>query len=556
MVRRILIIDDQREVREMMARFITRLGERSHATVQDVRHRLLGGVAPSPPRLTFQAETAASGEDGLAMIEAAAAAGAAYSLAFVDMRMPGGWDGVETMLRLWAVAPELHLVLCTAYADLSWEELVATTGHRDNLLILKKPFDEMELALLVLALSEKTLAAENLQVLNRGLENVFSSLPFMLMLVGPDGVIRQWNRGAENMTGRTAAEMVGGDLAEVAMLHDCHEVLAEHLRAGRELREHRFACGGGDEDRRCCVSLYPLSGGGAAVPGGAVIRVEDVTDAAKKDEYLRQSQKMETVGNLAAGLAHDFNNVIGSIGATTDGIRFSLDRGGAPASLRATLEADLAVIEEAVQRGSEMVEQLMGLSRKQQDIQLAPLDLGQLIGNAFRLCRKSLDPAVTSEVITRTEEPAWIDGDEGMLNQAFINLFINASHAMTIMRPEGQPRGGRLTVSLTKIEVGANILSVMPDIRPGEYWVVTVTDTGVGMDEATRARIFDPFFTTKGKGHGSGLGLSMVYYIVRQHQGFIQVDSRLGRETTFLLFLPARPSPEISSSSPSLIGRS
>jgi signal transduction histidine kinase len=368
------------------------------------------------------------------------------------------------------------------------------------------------------------------------LSEIFASLPFMLVLVDRDGTIRQWNSGAEAMTGLAAAAMVGKRLTDdVPLLANCREILAEHLRSGRELNDLLQGASLGHEERSFRVSLYPL-GGSFAASGGAVVRVEDATDAVKKDEYLRQSQKMETVGNLAAGIAHDFNNVIGSVGATLDGIQFSLDRAASLDLLREALAPDLAVVEEAVQRGTEIVQQLMGLSRKQ-EVAFARIDLNPLIANAYRLCRKSLDPAVGTEVVT-LPEPAWIDGDEGMLTQVFVNLFINASHAMTIMRPAGEARGGRLTVALTRIEVGRNILSVMPDIAPGEYWVVTVSDTGVGMDEATRNRIFDPFFTTKGKDKGSGLGLSMVYYIIRQHRGFIQVDSRPGKETTFLLFLP------------------
>jgi signal transduction histidine kinase len=541
MVRKVLIIDDQPDLREEMARFVTRLGDRSHRVVRDIRQQVLGEglatAAPASPEMHFHVETAASGEAGLALVRQAHAAGDPFTLAFVDMRMPGGWNGLETMLQLWQVEGRLHVILCSAYADISWEDMVVAVGHRDNLLILKKPFDEMALAQLVLAFSEKAFAEQQLLALNRSLTDIFASLPFMLVLVGPDGLIHQWNRGAEIMTSIPSATAVGRNLLrDVPLLAACREVLAEHLGGGLALDDYTFTWVDGAEDRNYRVSLYPL-GGALPTVGGAVIRVEDATDAVKKDEYLRQSQKMETVGNLAAGIAHDFNNVIGSVGATLDGIQFSLDRAESLDGLRGDLAPDLAVIEEAVQRGSEMVAQLMGLSRSK-EAAFARLDLNPLIGNAYRLCRKSLDLAVTPEIITLSE-PAWIDGDEGMLSQVFINLFINASHAMTIMRPEGQRHGGRLTVSLTRIEVGKNILSVMPDIRPGEYWVVTVTDTGIGMDEATKARIFDPFFTTKGKGQGSGLGLSMVYYIIRQHRGFIQVDSRPGKETTFLLFLPA-----------------
>jgi len=539
-IRRILIVDDQADIRKELSKLIERLSSDYLSPVARLKAKLHNTELPAENKksqISFQADSAPDGETALKMVRKAIAANEPYGVIFLDMRMPDGWDGLQTMLKLWEEEPRLQIVLCSAYSDYSWDEIFEKTGRRDNFLILKKPFDVEEVSQLAFTLSEKSLSEKHLSYVNNCLEEVFQTLPFMLAVVDKEGIIRLWNQAAVDLTSLSVGEAMAESVWRVVPFLEAGRGRLEPLfKEGKTVRRQRQNWRFNEEEKFLEISMYPLAFTQLG-EGGALFQIEDITESVKKDEYLLQSQKMETVGNLTAGLAHDFNNVIGSIGATMDSVEFSLKKAEDLEKLRGFLTGDIEVIKSAVKRGTGMVEQLLSLSRHQDRI-FTVLDLKELVEEALSLCRKSLDRNVEVEVFIE-DNTASILGDEGRLVQVFINLFINASHAMTIMRPATESHGGQLIVAATKVRVGENILKVISDMQRGDYWVLSITDTGIGMDSATQARIFDPFFSTKDSSAGTGLGLSMVYYIVQQHDGFVQIDSKPGEGTTFFLFLPA-----------------
>jgi signal transduction histidine kinase/DNA-binding response OmpR family regulator len=247
----------------------------------------------------------------------------------------------------------------------------------------------------------------------------------------------------------------------------------------------------------------------------------DITAQQSLETQVQHLQRIESIGQLAASLAHDYNNVLTVIHGH---ITIALE----DADLTAELEVSLKRVLQAAERASALTRQLLTFSRKQA-VQRNVLDLDQLIGEMARLLDRVLGSSITLECHSSEDLPL-VEADAGLLEQVLMNLAVNARDAM--------PEGGRLGICAEKRTVHDVEAREHPEARPGEFVCLSVTDTGCGMDEATRQRIFEPFFTTKDPGKGTGLGLATVYGIVKQHQGWVDVRSQLGQGTAFLIFLP------------------
>jgi signal transduction histidine kinase/CheY-like chemotaxis protein len=259
------------------------------------------------------------------------------------------------------------------------------------------------------------------------------------------------------------------------------------------------------------------------------------------EEQLLQAQKMETIGTLAGGLAHDFNNVLGGIVSTLSILQFEVqnNRQINPEKLKKWLN----IMDKAGQRAVEMVQQLLTLSRKQ-DTQFYPMDLKTTLWNVQNIIKNTFDKSINIHMQVPPEK-AMAKADATHMEQALLNLCVNAGHAMTIMRSAQEPQGGTLTISLDQVRADADFCKIRPEAKQIDYWRISVEDTGVGMTPQTIAKIFVPFFTTKEKGKGTGLGLSMVYNIVQQHSGFINIYSEEGQGTTFDVYIPVLHNGEI-----------
>ena len=260
---------------------------------------------------------------------------------------------------------------------------------------------------------------------------------------------------------------------------------------------------------------------GAEIEGGHYRFVKDISDRARLEENLRRAQKLEALGQLASGVAHDFNNLLTGIFGNA-----SLLLDGLPPGTPGREQAQ--DIERAAARAAELTQQLLGFAR-QAVLRLVPTDVRTCVDEAVRLLRRTIDPRITIEV--RAQPDLWrVRVDAGQINQVIMNLGLNARDAM--------PEGGSLILETANIAVGSDQVQRGPEARVGEFVRLRVTDTGSGMAPEVRERIFEPFFTTKEPGKGTGLGLAMVFGIIRQHQGWIECHSEVGRGSQFEFYLP------------------
>ncbi len=269
--------------------------------------------------------------------------------------------------------------------------------------------------------------------------------------------------------------------------------------------------------------------------GGIIILFEDVTAARAMEAELRHAHKMEALGQLAGGVAHDFNNLLQIIYGYTEMVQSQL-------ADDARVSQYTGEVLRATRRASSLTRQLLAFSRRQVFTPMV-VDLNAVIASTAKMLKRLLGEDITLE--TTLDEPLWrVEADSDQLSQVLINLCVNARDAM--------PRGGCLTISTSNCRAGESGLAEQVHIPPGEYVMLTVGDTGTGMDAEVMQYIFEPFFTTKEAGRGTGLGLSTVYGIVRQCNGHVWADSSPGLGTRFMVCLPrtCKAAVDVSSKSP------
>jgi two-component system, cell cycle sensor histidine kinase and response regulator CckA len=257
-------------------------------------------------------------------------------------------------------------------------------------------------------------------------------------------------------------------------------------------------------------------------PVGVQGIARDITERKKLEDQLRQAQKMEAIGKLAGGVAHDFNNVLTAIIGHADLMLIE------PIQGNGIMHSRVQAVKEAAERAAALTQQLLAFSRKQM-LQPIVLDLNAVVVECAKMLRPLIGEHIKLAVVL---DPAWggVEADPGQIEQVIVNLVVNARDAM--------PQGGQLTIETSRADLDADYACQHASIRPGQYVLLAVSDTGSGMDAEVQSHIFEPFFTTKGQGKGTGLGLSTVYGIVKQSGGDITISSKLGEGTTFTIYLP------------------
>ena len=338
-----------------------------------------------------------------------------------------------------------------------------------------------------------------------------------------DGTITSWNRGAEAMYGYTAEEAIGKNISFLTANDRPDEIPTMLARiSGGERIEHYESVRVTKDGRHLHVSLSisPIRDHGGTIVGASAI-ARDITAQRRAEDHLRQAQKMEAVGRLAGGVAHDFNNILGIITACTELLRDRIDSTGDSGQY-------IGNIRKAVERGTSLTRQLLSFTRKS-SLQPQLVDLNVRLKDVVKLIRPLMGDDVEIAVVPRGS-PAVIEIEPGQLDQIVLNLAVNSRDAM--------PRGGKFILETAAVELDEVFTAQHLPMKEGHYVLLAVSDTGVGMDQATVTRIFEPFFTTKEIGKGTGLGLATVYGIVQQNGGHIWVYSEPGSGTTFKIYLP------------------
>ncbi len=355
----------------------------------------------------------------------------------------------------------------------------------------------------------------------------------MLCVAGFDGHLKELNPAWTAVLGWTLEELKRRPWLEFVHPDDVQATIAagERLRQGRSvmLFVNRYRCQDGSYRR--------LSWNSVSVPDDGLIFavVRDVTERLRLEEQLRQAEKMTALGQLAGGVAHDFNNQLAGILGYAELLR---ERVGDNETLRRYAEG----IVTGAQRSARLTQQLLAFARKGK-YQVVSVDLHGILDEVLAILEHSIDKRIS---IRRSFSAASIQvvGDPAQLQNALLNLAINGRDAM--------PEGGELTLATEVVTVDRAFQQATNlELAPGRYGCVRIGDTGVGMDEETRRRALEPFFTTKEPGHGTGLGLSAAYGIVRNHTGALRIDSALGRGTRVEVFLPlAEPAPDVAGENP------
>ncbi|MCG8435195.1 MAG: ATP-binding protein [Gammaproteobacteria bacterium] len=469
---RVLIIDDNKAIHNDFRKILN--PDAGDAALQSLEDEIFGedenaGDSMINDRtITFQLDSAHQGKEGYELAKQALANGQPYAMAFVDMRMPPGWDGIETIKHIWADDPNLQIVICTAYSDHTWQDIHKQLGKSDRLLILKKPFDSVEILQLAHALSKKWL-------LDRQLHQQVDDL---------DALVKQRTIELENTNEKLRAEMEERDRMEME---------------------------------------------------------------------LRLAQKLEAVGQLASGIAHEINTPIQFVG---DSIHFlesafsdlsgligvyqnavnNIAGSEADSKLLSEIknkeeEADLEYLQENVPKSIERtvsgVDRVAEIVRAMKEFahpdsrEKTSADINQAISNTLTVAKNEYK--YVAEIDLQLSDLPHVSCHIGDINQVILNLVVNAAHAIEDTVKDQEKKG------VIGIKTHAEDDSV----------VIKISDTGSGIPDDVKNRVFDPFFTTKEVGKGTGQGLAIARsIIVDKHQGKLELESEVGKGTCFTIKLP------------------
>lgn len=458
--RRIIVIDDNVAIHDDFRKILC-CDARCDAELDALEAQLFGAPSQPAERFCYQLEFATQGQEGLERIRAAAAAGRPFALAFIDGRMPPGWDGIETASRIWEEFCDLQIVICTAYTDYSWSEVVNRLGNTDKLLILKKPFENVEVRQLAACMTQKW-------TLSRQAQRRVDQL---------ESMVRERTQALEQQTSGLQRALDQLQQAQAQLLH---------------------------------------------------------------------ADKMASIGQLAAGVAHEINNPIGFIASNLSSLGEYVD------DLKRVLAAFEGLTAECRRAGGAAGGTLAEVERVRGEVDLDFIvgDLSNLVSESIEGARRVKQIVADLRDFSHADTPDVTTEDLNALIERTLTVAANEiKYRAEVVREFGslpaiQCYGGKLGQVVLNLLVNAaqaipehGTITVRTGTAGAEVWL-EVEDTGCGIPPENLPRIFEPFFTTKDVGCGTGLGLHVTYAIVQAHGGRIDVQSRVGAGTRFRITLP------------------
>jgi two-component system NtrC family sensor kinase len=580
---RILVIDDNPAIHEDFRKILC-AGDASQSG-EALDAAFFGDEPPTESSEHFTVASAYQGRDALGLVQASLTEGQPYAMAFVDVRMPPGWDGIETVARIWDLYPDLQVVICTAYSDYSWDHMIEKLGISDKLVILKKPFDNVEVMQMAHALTAKwrllqqvtgqihgleRMVGERTAALHKSEEHfrlIAENVADLITVLDTNGNRIYTSPSYENFLGLSWEQL--RTTPATAQIHpdDQGKVFANAEVAFRTGEESALEFRMRHRDGAWHV-LESRSNPVRNAKGDVdrlVIVARDITQRKHEEKHrrqlevqLRHAQKMESIGQLAAGIAHEINTPTQYIGDNTQFVHDSFRslfplfatqarllgaarQGMVPQELVAEMDTAVAAADleylveeipkaiaqslEGVHRVSKIVGAMKDFSHPGADEKIL-IDLNRAIESTITIATNewryvcelttNLDPALPP-----------VPCLPGELNQVVLNMIINASHAIRDVVGDASGGKGLITVS-TRVN--------------GDWVEVLISDTGTGIPETIRAKIFDPFFTTKGVGRGTGQGLAIAHSVViEKHRGEIRLQTEVGKGSTFIIRLPLNP---------------
>ena len=406
---------------------------------------------------------------------------------------------------------------------------------------LKESYKNLEIQLSELRIAQKALSDSE-----RTIKAIFDNVYQLIGLMNTDGILLDANKAALSFSKLEKSDIIGKPFWQGPWWKhsaELQEKLREMIQRAAAGEFIRFEATHEDYEGRIHFidfSIKPVFDEENRVvmliPEGRDIteRKEAEDEKLKLEERLRQAQKMESIASLAGGIAHDFNNVLGGIVGTVSLLKYNFEKNREMDT--SFIYRMISVIETSADRAKNIVKHLLTISKKQ-DYQLIPVDINVSVENVVKLCSNSFDKSIEIRC-NHYNGVAMVNADPSQIEQVLLNVCINSAHAMTIMRKNSEHIGGVLTLEISMIESDRHFFDTHPEAAYKRYILVSITDTGVGMSRDIISKVFDPFFTTKDKENGTGLGLSMVYNIVHEHKGFIDIISSPDQGATFNIYLP------------------